>query len=708
MTFVNASLLAGTALVVLPIVLHLVMRRKPRLIEFPALRFVHKRHQSNRRRLRLQHLLLLALRVGAIALLALALARPSIRLSGALGSQEAPVAAVLAFDTSMRMQYRHQNRTRLEAAQEIGLWLLAQLPQESQVAVLDSRLVSGAFQADRGAAKHRIERLETVANSQPMTAVVAEGLRLLAQSELARKEIYVFSDMAQVAWPAHAAPMQERASAVPGAGVYVIDVGTGEHVNYALGDLRLSSQVISQRSPLRIETTLTHRGPGGQRTMELYLLDRNRQPLKRNEKSVKVESGQSEPIEFGVEGLALGTHQGYVQIAGEDSLACDDRRYFTVEVRPAWRVLIAAPSPADTHALFLSQALAPTEFRRAGRARFDCEVIPLEKLGEHRLEGYAAVFVLDPAPLGPAVWKKLADFASDGQGVGLFLGRRAESIDSFNELAAQTLLPGKLLIQARRPDGDLALSPRDYQHPILSPLRSQAGLIPWDDFPVFRYWHLDSLAPGVHVVVPFTDGRPAILERPLGRGRVLTMTTPISDLPSQEPWNLLPVGDPGPFVILANQMASYLVGASDEQLNYFAGQTAVLALRPNQPFRSYLLTGPDNTELRLTPDARQNVLVVTSTDRPGNYRVQAGGAGGVDRGFSVNLAAAQTQLDRITDEQLVKLFGQLPCRIARSREQIDRDVSAGRVGRELFPLLIGMVVVVLALEHVVANRFYRP
>src|SRR3990172_7473842 len=137
MTFVNPLLLAGTSLVAIPIVLHLIMRRKPRRFEFPALRFIQKRHDVNRRRLRLRHLVLLALRALAIVLLAAALARPSVKLSGNLGSQEAPVAAALVFDTSRRMEYQHENRTRLEVAQELGLWLQAQLPRESQIAVLE-------------------------------------------------------------------------------------------------------------------------------------------------------------------------------------------------------------------------------------------------------------------------------------------------------------------------------------------------------------------------------------------------------------------------------------------------------------------------------------------------------------------------------------------------------------------------------------------
>ena len=51
MTFLNPLLLAGAALVALPIVLHLIMRRKPRHLEFPALRFLEAKRETNQRRL---------------------------------------------------------------------------------------------------------------------------------------------------------------------------------------------------------------------------------------------------------------------------------------------------------------------------------------------------------------------------------------------------------------------------------------------------------------------------------------------------------------------------------------------------------------------------------------------------------------------------------------------------------------------------------
>ena len=67
-----------------------------------------------------------------------------------LGDQEAPAAAALVFDTNPRMQYRQQNRSRLEIAQETAQWLLPQFPPESDVAIVDSHAASAAFAGGAG------------------------------------------------------------------------------------------------------------------------------------------------------------------------------------------------------------------------------------------------------------------------------------------------------------------------------------------------------------------------------------------------------------------------------------------------------------------------------------------------------------------------------------------------------------------------------
>jgi hypothetical protein len=351
------------------------------------------------------------------------------------------------------------------------------------------------------------------------------------------------------------------------------------------------------------------------------------------------------------------------------------------------------------------------ESRNQGRAKFDCSICELSELAKQPLADFAAVCLVNPTPLEPDVWKKLGVYAEEGHGVAVFLGKNALPVDSFNSAQAQALLPGKLLRQVRRPDGELRLAPRDFQHPILAEFRKLAGSIPWESFPVFRYWELELDPKGVQVVVPYSDGKPAIVERPIGHGRAITMTTPVSDDANRDPWNLLPTGGlgdgPWPFMILANRMAAYLVGSNDQQLNYPAGQMAVLRLDAAARRRGFMLYAPGESAFPLQADLNRSDLPITETDRVGNYRLQSGGSKGVNLGFSVNYARDQTRIERLSDQEVTGLFGPVKFQLARTREQIDRNISMGRVGRELFPSLILIVALVLGLELLVSNRFYR-
>ena len=75
----------GGLLVLVPIVLHLLMRPKPKVIKFPALRFVKEMHSSNQRSLNLRHWLLLLLRCLVLLAVAAAFAKPS-TVSSAFGN----------------------------------------------------------------------------------------------------------------------------------------------------------------------------------------------------------------------------------------------------------------------------------------------------------------------------------------------------------------------------------------------------------------------------------------------------------------------------------------------------------------------------------------------------------------------------------------------------------------------------------------------
>ncbi len=298
-----------------------------------------------------------------------------------------------------------------------------------------------------------------------------------------------------------------------------------------------------------------------------------------------------------------------------------------------------------------------------------------------------------------------------GGGLGIFLGRNATPVDAFNDPLAQQLLPGKLLRQWRA-DGDVYLAPENLQHPVLAKFR---GLnVAWQLLPIFRHWQLGELAEGAAVVLAYSNNQPALVERPVGKGRVITMTTSVSDAASRAgtrnyvPWNLLPTGDDKfPFFLLANTITEYLVGSGQQRLNYATGETAVVHLGHGERHPIYSLTTPRRHQIRTPVDVKQNAIVVTSTEAAGNYRLQAGGDQASQLGFSVNLPASVSQLERVTPDDLKSIFGDAPFRLAHNRDEIDRSVSAGRVGQELFPYLIVLLVLILACEQVLSNRFYQ-
>jgi hypothetical protein len=209
-------------------------------------------------------------------------------------------------------------------------------------------------------------------------------------------------------------------------------------------------------------------------------------------------------------------------------------------------------------------------------------------------------------------------------------------------------------------------------------------------------------------VAAFANGKPALVERQIGAGSVIVMTTSISDSASDDPWNLLPTGpEPWPFLALVNGVVQHLAGAGRTQLNYLAGQTIVLPLSPEEQVSSYVLQLPDGSAVRQSLTTGQRNLSIAASEALGNYRVRAGGRQEkLDRGFCVNAAPEMSRLDRVPAADVVKTLGSERARVATNRDEIALRVGLGRVGRELFPILILAVALAMAAEQLLANRFY--
>jgi hypothetical protein len=796
MAFLNVSLLAGGALMAIPVLLHLLMRQKPRQLVFPAVRFVRERRESNTRRLRLRHWLLLALRCAAVGLAVLMLARPSVAsalwgnyvalglvglallaavlLTGVavarklaapliaalaltavglgiawlvfayraaftgksvLGSQEVPVAAVLVVDTSPRMEYRHENKTRLEMAQETAAWLLKQLPADSEVAVVDSRPGGATFAIDRTAAEKTIERLRPTGTPRPLPEVILSAVGLARQNTRPRKEVYVLSDLTAAAWRTEQpADLQKTLAEQSNVQLYVIDVGASNPRNLALGQLELSSQVLPPGAKPTIEVEVKATGVGGERQIELRLEEHDPTlPIIRDGKpvlpksyrcavrTVNLEPGGLQRVTLNVEGvggresgesgirgeesgvrtgLPLGTHQGLVRILGEDGLALDDVRYFAVEVQPDWPIAVFAPKGVRTD----EQVRA---LRNNPKARFRCDVLPQEELANKTLDDYRAICLLDPQPLPSEAWDKLAAYVQSGGGVALALGHNAEPA-AFQPEPTQVVLGGKLTRQTRSA-GDLYFSPGSYDHPVMAEFRAIEANVPWDRYPVLYHWNLDALREGARTIIAYGDNKPALVENRLGRGRVLVLTTPITDPlrpGSRKAWNELWYGeDAWPGFVLWNEMLLYLVGAGQARLNYDAGETAVLANDPAKDPERYQLFSPLEEPQDVL--AREERVTVRFTDYPGAYRLRGQRGGPVVRGFAVNLPPDVGDLSRLPREKLDELLGKERFQFARSREEINRAVGADRIGSEFYSLLVTLLALTLGMEHLLANKFYR-
>lgn len=714
MGFVTPALLGGMLLVGLPIVLHLIMRREAKHFMFPALRFVQLRQSVNQHRLRLRQLLLLALRCAIIVLLALALARPTLLGAGGTGKEGGPIAAALVFDNSLRMDYQHQNHSRLQQAQELAGWLLEQLPADGPIAVIDRTSRHRGQTLERAAAELRVERLQTSPVVRPMDEVLRDAADWLHEQQGYRGEIYVFTDLAGAEWPDDVLTrFAGQLDQLPDVNVYLIDVGLQRPSNLGLGELKISGQQLTPGGLLQLQTELTATNDpadNGEVGVELYVGEDNAAPQKRGQQTVQLTGNEPQNIEFSTSGLELGTHQGYVRIVGSDPLACDDTRYFTVDVRPPRKVLLLGERPADT--LFLREALAPSSAAGLLQSKYACQVDTFSQLVDDRgtvqlaepLANYDVVCVVDPPPLPAAAWQALTDYVHAGGGLGIFLGRHGKR-DDLNSSAPQQLLPARLRWQSREAT---YLRPAVLDHPALADLKGWAAAVPWSEFPVFKYWELEAGPAEVTVVASFANGKPALLERHVGEGRVLTMTTSVSDPAHDDPWNLLPTGpDPWPFLALMNGIVDYLAGASDVQLNYLAGQTAVLRLSPQEQVTNFVLQMPDGEAVRQTLTPGLQELTVASTEELGNYRVRAGGQQGrLDRGFSVNCPPEMSLLQRADAGHIMAVLGKDRVRIARTRKEIEVRVGLGRVGRELFPALIVAVAIVLGAELLLSNRFY--
>ncbi len=785
MSFLHLSLLAGLATVAVPLMIHMLGQRQPKVELFPALRFVRQTVHAQRSSWQLKHWLLLMLRVGLIGSLALALARPRIHsallssiltvstlallaafatlvtaiawvgkrpfsvwgTSGVLAlllwlgaaiwgtlslihgpivpqaDRTAPVAVALIIDAGPNMTYRADNQTRLEAAKEMAVWILDQLPVESRVGIFVGMPVSG-LSLDPATAKTQVQA--TIAKGQRMDLLsqLANAMELLAGHALERKEAYIITDLSARAWNSVQTDLRTTLEAKSKEIlVQVIDLGANSAVNWSLGDLKIDSQVVPVNSSARIgvEVSRTPGTAGGSVTVRLYREEIDPTlPILSNgqlkvpeaklvrEQSVDLTNEESVWLEFETGSLPSGTNNFQVRIDRPDPLELDNTRFASIVAQPQLPTLIVSQSTDERITRYYSlliETTGPPE--HAGKRHV--EQIGFDQLGRIALDQYMAICMIDPPPLVDSLVNKLRERAEKGAGILVVLGR--ELVGAPPTAAVQGLLPGKLsrINERSTQDRSCYLAPTALTHPAFFLFGSNIAELHWPLYPVFRYWTFDSLADSVQILAKYSDGNsPALTQMKLGLGQVICLTTPLPDFDDTDGdnWNELTIGtDTWLAYAMLSGIVRTLPGGADTKYTFSAGEPVNVNNDPLAWPSQYELFTPTAQSQRI--EAVNGSVLLGELEQPGVFRLRGKRTDPVTRSISVNVAHGDTLLVRLTSDELDQMLGVGNYRLARNRDEVHSSVGQARFGQELYSLLMVVVAGLFLAEQAMSNRFYK-
>ena len=802
MSLINAGLLFGMFLAALPVILHLVMRAKPKRIEFPALRLLKTRKVSNARRMQLRHLLLLLLRSLLIAVLVLAVARPSLpaaryglrwwewmilalvaamsaiayfwlthrssltqaaafdrkerrgrvrlwcvvlgtlaamiavglpwglRLRAELSAprneatENVPVAAVFLVDTSVSMNYRYENKTRLEQARAVIREHLGRFPSGSRAAIAglgaDDDIV---FQADLTGAASRLDTLESTAvpesiNRRLKAAIQfqiddrtadQERLGTGGDSDTHAREIYVLTDFSKTAWrEPDESGLSDALKTADWLQVYLVDVAVPQPINSSVSQLALSEEASVAGSDLLMTMTISATASAPRTTtIETLLIENGIETRAGAPQIVKIENGASQvQTTLRISGTRPFI-EGIVRLTSEDPLPDDNFRYFTCGVRPLPKVLLIADQNQESG--WLKNAMQPTDLEQQGIRFCECTRVTTAQSGQQTFSNFDVVMLVNCQRPDERLWDSLKNFASAGGGVLVVAGSNKIQPGAWMVDAASELLPGTPLrfVNFNTEPGRLELV--SAQHPLTreyaqdESLRVELSLAAFD-----RCWALDA-HPSSTVLLGFTGPgkRPALLERTVGQGRCLMFTSAMDNLPEGGmKWNNLVVQD-WSFTVLIDKILMHLTGASSTKSNYIAGESVVIPVPPSQRFDQYLLRRPGLRQTRGELSADESSVVLTDASDPGHYLLKPFEAHSpFQAAFAVNIRDEESNLEKIRDDQLQAILPTSNVAIVHDALELQRAVRMGRLGIEVFPVLMGLLILLFCAEHLMANYFY--
>jgi hypothetical protein len=748
MSFLNPIMLAGIAAISVPIIIHLLNRRKFQKVVWAAMRFIQASVEKNQKRMRIEDLILLALRCLLLALLALALARPAILSDAPAVFGQSKVTGVIILDNSQSMGMSDGTASRFEKAKQAAEGALDSMPAGSATAVLlASDVVRAAIPEptfDLNLARKVLREASLTDRATDVLPALSRAIDTLKDRLALRKEIYLITDGQAAGWRQLAEIQRALEGTRSEIKSHVILVNEHEEKNLGVSELRLASGLSPANQPLRFEAKVSNHGKEEARNTRVSLSVDGEPPS--DEFTIDaIPAGSTKSVTMFSKLRSEGFHSVAARIPG-DRLAADDQRTVAVRAIKEVKVLLVdgepGSEPRDSEVYFLKNALVPVAPDAAPEYFVKTTTLTGPELSQARFDDFDAVVLANVPDFGEATVKAVENYLRRGGGLIIFPGVRLNA-SFYNEQLFKRLkiLPaefGAIRGQADQEDKFVTFQEKDYEHPIVS-IWNDPGSGKLGSARFFRYYELKpgirSPAPNpapapaanagegdrtagaktdqartagdeaaARIILKFSDGTPAVIERPWGLGQVIqfssTADTAWNDLAVRLAW-----------VPLLHRTLGSIVQRQDEGMNIRVGDAFARRVPAEYLDKDAAFFKPRQTEV--TRELRRVEMVngwptlqFDQTDFAGPYDAKLG-----DSGLHLKFAAqgdpAESSLDELSPAQLTTLKDVANVVTWSPGMSLKGMVEKERTGLELWLPIVVLCLLLAGVETFLGQWFSR-
>ncbi|MHB1048514.1 MAG: BatA domain-containing protein [Bacteroidota bacterium] len=356
MTFLNPFVLLGLAAAAIPILIHLLNKRKLRTIDFSTLSFLKELQRNKMRKITIRQWLLLLLRTMMVLFLVLAFSRPALKGSfGTIGSH-AKTSIAIIIDNTPSMELHNERGLYLDQALEHSSAVIS-LMQENDDAVIVRLSDLPAVTMD--APSHDRQRLLTVIQETAPSSkrrTISEALRavspILRRSKNANKEVYIFTDGQRTTLTSSSGePAETEPLFDPSTRFYVTRFSDTPAENIGIERVTIPPTVLQVNKPVTVNAVVKNYGssPVGNHLVSIAV--GNKRVM---QKSVTLEGGESRTVELSVTPLRSGFLTGSIELE-DDNFEPDNRHYFSLSIPD--KISIALIASGEQQARFITAAM---------------------------------------------------------------------------------------------------------------------------------------------------------------------------------------------------------------------------------------------------------------------------------------------------------------------------------------------------------------